>query len=334
MSTLPRSDFAWKFFLIIAGAVMLALHIYGTTTWRRTIEAGTAGTMGLQLGPHDHFYRSTVLSLQPESPLRASGIKVGDQIRFDHLMDAIRRVGTDEMIGLTVYSGAAASYLFVKPAPNRDMYDSPLQTRTLYLLVRFSTVLILSIALLVAWRRAEWMPVRILMMAFLLVCVDYNYTRIPQGELSDFLYVLSPFIFAFNYCGFLYFALAFPVERAQMERLCIRRAFIAFVCLCVAVAGIQSADRSGFLALDTWQISSVVLTARLIAVSSVIAGVTALWWSWRQSSGALRQRIGWLACCTGGIYFAYLIINVNGLLGAPISSTSMALIQTPIIVLA
>lgn len=333
MHKASTSEILWKSFLIVAGVAMLALHLYGTTTWRRSIEPGTAGTLAVQLAPHDRDYRSTVLAVAPASPLQSLGVKAGDQIRLDHPSDAVRRLGTDEIIGMTVFADGKTSHVQIKPTADRDVIDAPLQVRTLYVVDRIVVLLILLIALLVGWRRPEWNAVRVLMLAFVFISVDYNAPLVPARFLQQFFYTTSIVLFMLSYCGFLYFALNFPEERSQLRRPLVRRAFAAFLCMCAALALMRIADRSGMFALDSGQLFAVRFGIRMVAVTSVLAGLCAFWFSWRASSGTTRQRIGWLACCTGAIYVSYLVANLNGLFGSPLSPLAINLIQTPIIVL-
>ena len=333
MQKAPASEIVWKAFLIIAGLSMLALHIYGTTTWRRSIEPGTAGTLAMQLEPHDRNYRRTVLGMAPESPLHGLGIKIGDKIKLDNAHDANRSLGTDEMIGMSIFLDGKTSHVLVKPVPDKDVISARLQISTLYVINRIAGLLTLLISIMVGWRRPESSAVRALTLAFLVVSVDYNAYRVPAGTLPQFLYINSILGFMVAYCGFLYFALAFPEARSQLRRPVVRWTFAVFLALCIALALLQISDRIGILSLNTPNLLALSFAQRTVAVSSVLAGLSALWFSWRDSVGTTRQRIGWLGFCTGAIYISYLIANLNDLLGSPISRLGLNLIQTPTIIL-
>jgi len=60
-----------------------------------------SGTLAVSLGPAAGGGRRPIDALHANSPLAAEGARSGDLLIFDRNGDALRKLGTDESIGLT-----------------------------------------------------------------------------------------------------------------------------------------------------------------------------------------------------------------------------------------
>jgi hypothetical protein len=331
MHTNSASAIFWRSALLMTAVLMTGLHVMGTLQWRRSIDPVVAGTLGVSLSLPGVERGQRVISLAPDSPLAAKGVRSGEIITFDRMADRSRRLGTDEMIGLRVSGESGQVHLFVRPAPRADVLASPRLATATYVMRRVGVLFAIAIGLLIGWRRVGSVPVRTLAFIFLIFGFGQNADLLPAGPLSEFLYQdVKVFSFTFNYLAFLYFALAFPEERAHLRHPFVRRIFRAYL-----VFGTLFAS-SGFLLRHVvlpwpWLTEATIQPiANTFAITTVIAAFLAIWMSWYRASGQSRQRIFWVGLCCLAVFGNYQIANINQLLGSLIPPNTMEIFHSPI----
>ncbi len=318
----------WRALLAVLTAVLVVLNLWGMTNWQRDFVPGATGRLLVSLGEPDADYRRSVLSLRAGSPLVLAGVQIGDKLRYDRFGDRRRNMGTDEAIGMTVYTGNAARHIVVQPAP--DPEDQALG-RALpfvggagWLFAWIAT----AIGFAVGWRRADSGAMRALSLALLATSPNTFWPLLPPSAIQSVTAVAWIYWWALVYLGFLHFALSYPEQAPPMRRQWIRHLYVGFAGLFTLVAIATAGTR-----IEFWPGAWVAATPWLfdlgawLAVAAVLPALSALAWSWRRAAGPMRTRLAWIGTCMGLIYAAYFLLNFNWLLGSPLSPATVRLTQ-------
>ena len=318
----------WRALLAVLTAVLVVLNLWGMTNWQRDFVPGAAGKLLVSLGKPDADYRRSVLSLRAGSPLVLAGVQIGDKLRYDRFGDRRRNMGTDEAIGMTVYTGNAARHIVVQPAP--DPEDQALG-RALpfvggagWLFAWIAT----AIGFAVGWRRADSGAMRALSLALLATSPNTFWPLLPPSAIQSVTAVAWIYWWALVYLGFLHFALSYPEQAPPMRRQWIRHLYVGFAGLFTLYAIATAGTR-----IEFWPGAWVAATPWLFdlgawfVVAAVLPALSALAWSWRRAAGPMRTRLAWIGTCMGLIYAAYFLLNFNWLLGSPLTPATVRLTQ-------
>ena len=318
----------WQAVLLALCLFTAVMNLWALGYWQRGAVQGASGSLGARLAPTDAEHRFPIVALHPASPLALAGAKVGDQLAYDHLGDQIRQFGTDEIIGLTLFSresqaiGAGETWLATR-LRLRPMADPAVPTdnsRATVLAARWLAHAIgLAIALVLALRRADSPAMRALCIALALGSWDTFPTRLPGGPFQSTLAVLGLARYPLIALGLVYFALTLHGQSLRMQAPRIRIGIHTLV---------------GLYLLSTWLMVATVLQwlpgewgphwpailafSRVLGIASRLAVLGLLWAHWRRADGVRRTRLVWLGLCLGVELLAWVLVQINVLAGMPV----------------
>lgn len=325
----------WKTLLVLLALSCFTLDIWAGVYWERALSPAMAGDLLAELGPADRDYRTPIVKLQPASPLALAGAKVGDRLTFDRAGDRSRQLGTDESIGMTLYSAQAERHIDVRPIANPDNHGTSLTVKTIMLSNWAIIYLSLLIAALTGWRRADDGAMRAFALALLANSFESVYGQLPGGAIQSWLVVaVRPAGYLVANIAFLYFTLVFPLERQHFRLVWVRRLFYAHAAAFLLFAGYVTANALHLLPWSLREHTRVDRWGETMVNLSVVFSLTALWFSWRASAGATRQRLAWIGVCMGVVYAVHFIANLNSTLGDPLSGDLFLACQIVAIMLA
>ena len=303
-----------------------AMNLWALGYWQRGAVHAASGTLGARLAPSDAQHRFPIVALLPASPLALAGAKVGDRLAYDHVGDQIRQFGTDETIGLTLFSQAV-------PAPGageaglatrlRHMADPAVPTdnsRVTLLVAKWLAHGIgLAIALVLALRRADSPAMRALCIALALGSWDTFPTRLPGGSLLSAMAVLGLARYPLIALGFVYFALTYHGQGLRRQALRTRIGIHTLVGLYLLSTGLMVATVLQWLPGE-WgpQWPAILAFSRVLGIASRLAVLGLLWAHWRRAEGVRRTRLVWLGSCLGAELLAWVLTQANVLAGMPL----------------
>jgi hypothetical protein len=304
----------WKFLLVALALFLFGMVIWPLTYWQRFLIPTQAGTLAVELAPPDHDYRQLILGIAPNSPLAAAGAQPGDQLSYLRQSDGIRRKGTDELIPvrLTRHDGQSRD-LLVRPvavassAPDLATYHGGLFA---------STIAALAIGFLIGFRCADSNAMRIMSLSLMSIAIEFATLYLPASPFLEWCYkLLWPLSYLTLYVGLPYFTLQLPQSAPHWHRSWVRKLFYAFAAAWTVEVAAILLYRTGMLPLE-WQ--ALVQNAGRDTVLSLVTVAIVLgasWCSWRQSSGAEKQRMAWLGVCFGLLYFWFSSDDIRDAFG-------------------
>jgi signal transduction histidine kinase/ActR/RegA family two-component response regulator len=325
----------WRALLLAIAVACGVMIVWSCAYLERGMSPGVAGTLAAKFDRLDAEMHRAITSIEPDSPLTRYGAKVGDSVAFDHPGDIWRLPATDESIGITLYQGGESRHVVVQPIPVALIVARPIVTKAVTLLVIATSFILLAIGVLIAWRQSDRAPARALaisMMAGSILGLDIY---LPGGALHDVgppLLVAATFFFVF--IGFIYFCLTYPPERPHWQSARARAIFYLYAASFAAYAVIFPLCVLGIL---PWTVRKEIDTAAWFqweAIVGVVIAVTALWLSWRRSTGVPRQRLAWIGLSLGTVFAVSSLTAVIGLLGLQRFEFALSLFQTPVVFLA
>ncbi|MBJ7313036.1 hypothetical protein ACFOLJ_29875 [Rugamonas sp. CCM 8940] len=325
----------WKTLLVLLALSCFTLEIWAGLYWERAMSPAMAGDLLAELGPSDRDYRNPIIKLQAASPLAQAGAKVGDRLVFEHAGDRSRQLGTDETIAMTLYSAQGSRHIEVRPIANPAGGGSPLMVKTIMLSNWAIIYLSLLIAVLTGWRRADDGAMRAFALALLANSFESVYGQLPGGAIQTWLNMLvKPAGYLVANIAFIYFTLTFPTERPHFRLAWVRRLFYIQAAAFLLFSSYVTAQALHLLPWSLREHTRVDLWGETMVNLSVVFSLTALWFSWRASQGATRQRLAWIGVCMGVVYAVHFIANLNGTLGDPLSGELYLACQIVAIMLA
>jgi len=308
----------WKIVLVTLGLIVLAVDIWGSTNWERVALPAKAGTLAVTLGSPDRDYRHPILGIDDGSPLLQAGAKPGDLLQFDRLGDSLRYLDTGETIGLSLYAGTTSRHLQLRPTPDPLIASWATLAKVNVLTNGIQIYITLLLAMLIGWRRADSMAMRVLAVILLDNSLDSCWDMLPSSPLQNVLVEMRPLSVLITYLGFAYFSVLYQNEQAPWRRAWVRRCFSAlalgFSLICLAMIVHM------FSALP-WALReyvSINACKEWAAIVSVIFSLSMLGASWHASRGSARQKLAWAGVCMGLVYTSFLLYNVNIRLGQPV----------------
>jgi hypothetical protein len=299
----------WKAVLLVLVPALAALHLWALGNWHRYVGAGH-GTLAVTLGEADRDSRLPIRAMGPDSPLAKAGVQRGDSILFDRHGDALRSLGTDESIGVTVFSGSRREHLMLTPVA-RSATLSPFSIEFADMLLWSTMAMTLAIGALIGWRRADSTAARVLSLALMSGCVNFFAYRLPAGAIQDWcVKLLWPCAYYAAFVGLPYFALSLPEGAPLVRNVYLRRLFYLFAIAWFMLTAELALDRFGALGWMQWPPPSE-LAADLLELCTAVIAICAPWVAWRRSTGDMKQRVAWIGVCLGG---TYLTIALTGIL--------------------
>ena len=296
----------WKLLLLALALVCTALNLWPLAHWERGMTPQTTGTLGAQVGPADHQGWQRITGLAGDSPFAAAGVRVGDALVFDRFGDGyneltrshFRLLGVDEPIGVSVRSQGQTRHLLLRPVPDLALWAEPSSALLPFVQVSwfFLGLLYIALGFAIGWLRPDSGAMRsyalMLMSAALLTASG----RLPGGTVQSALAVAVPLLWATKFLCVAGFALAYPPSAPHWRRPWVRRFFFVFAGLCFTLAAWRVAYPLQWLpgALLPWTpLAGSLLRVLLPASMGIVMLAYAL--TWLRGSGALRQRVAWLA---------------------------------------
>jgi signal transduction histidine kinase/ActR/RegA family two-component response regulator len=318
----------WRVALLALCLFTAVMNLWALGQWQRGAVQAASGTLGARLGPTDAAHRFPILALVPASPLALAGAQVGDRLAYDHIGDQIRQFGTDETIGLTLFSpavvtpGADATWLATRLLL-RPMADPAVPadiSRVYPLAAKWSAHAIgLAIALVLALRRADSTAMRGLCIALALGSWDIFPTRLPGGAFQTAMAVLGLLRYPLIALGFVCFALTDHGQRLRSLAPGIRIGLGALVGLHLVSTWLMVATVMQWLP-GTWgpHWPAILAFSRVLGIVSRLAVLGLLWAQWRRADGVRRTRLVWLGVCLGMELLAWVVTQANVLAGMPV----------------
>ena len=310
----------WKFVLVSFALCVGVLNLFALTNWARNVDPAVAGTLGASFARDVPLAQVRVTGLAADSALRRVGVAVGDRLRFDHPGDMIRNLGTDEIIGFTLWHGTSSVHVDVRPAPIAAVVEHPQIALITYVLGAATALWSLALGVMVALRNLE----RPALVAFGLAMITVAYygfvSDLPGGSLQSAFYDLRQFAFIIAYAAMVHFALRYVEDDGPWARRWVRRLFTAYVVAGLSAAVYVVLFRVGALPVTMRTVAPWVFDA--FALISVAAVWSSLSWSWWHATGALRQRLAFTGVSMGLLYGAFFVFNLGDLLGFEIVTAS------------
>ncbi len=290
----------WRGTLLVVVAILAALQVWSLTNWRRFDAMPDSGTLAVSLGPVAGGGRRPIEARDANSPLAAEGARSGELLLFDRNGDALRKLGTDESIGLTIVAGDQARHVFVTPVAKAP-WDAATPFEGLAQIMMWpSTTITLAIGAMIGWRRGHTRAMRVLSLALMAGSVNFFYSRLPGGAIQDWSgKLLWPCAYFVAFVGFPYFALSIPDRLPLLRNRIVRNAFVTFSFAWLFFVIGLSTDRFG----AHWQWPALVRPGAalpdFLELGTAAIAICAPWFAWKRSVGVERQRIAWIGACLG-----------------------------------
>ena len=303
MTAATRAARIWKAALALAAAFIIVHDLSALSRWELALVPGAAGTLGMWSG-RSYLSGVEVTRLEKDSPLAAAGVKVGDRVLFDRRADRMRILEAGERIGLTVNRGGEARHIEVAARGVDEVSWADIATT---ITSWIATLLMFCVGVLIGWRRADSLPMRMLSASLLSQTMVMFYPMLPPGALHALSTGLAGFMALAAYVCFLYFVLSYT---RLLDRPWIARAFYAYAALDVTLTIARSFTRLGYA--DVPPAFSEVAT--ILSIAAALASMTGLLLGWRRATGVRRERLAWLSLCMGSIYSVYVFsVGLQGL---------------------
>ncbi|WP_296000021.1 GAF domain-containing protein [Rugamonas sp.] len=308
---------SWKILLISLALVYLSFSIWATTYWERLTPA-KAGTLAVEFGEPDSDYRLPIVAIAADSPLAKVGAKLGDKVYFENYIDIKRQLGTDELIGLTLFDNEQSRHVALKPIAYSEFALYPIAAGADAVMAWVCNYTALLIALLIGLRRSDNGTMRVFAFMMLSFSPQTFIWYLPGGALPElFMKVILPLNYAAYYISLVYFAFTFPDDRPAHFRLpAVRRIFTLFSVVVLMYAAWYIADAFRILPLTARGRISINAFKMMVQTITISLSLLALWYSWRHSVGVIRRKLAWIGICMGGVVVALSAATIATAFGA------------------
>ncbi|MFC0348887.1 ATP-binding protein [Undibacterium danionis] len=293
--------------------LLSVLNIWANSRWQHMVTRQITAELGANFGTPNREHRLPIVGLNPESHLAKAGAKIGDHVVFDHVGDQSRYLLIDEQVGLRWFPSDAVVEqgqhlqlpLILKRVPHFEAWFG-------VTLIQFATsFVVIFIILMLVWRHANSVPMRVLAIAMMAIIPDIFIPYLPNGALQDFLTVyVFPIELFVGYVFFTYFCLIFPENRPHWRLSWVRVLFYVYALCFASYTFCLIFLQLGMLPWTLLEWLNLRLWRRALAITSVIFSLGFLAVSWRVTSGITRQRLAWVGFCMSIIYAIYLFYNV------------------------
>ena len=331
----------WRFVLLALCLFTAVMNLWALGHWQRGSVHAASGTLGARLGYTDAEHRFPIVALNPASPLAQAGAKVGDRLAYDHLGDQIRQFGTDETIGLTLFSQAVqasgtgptwqAQRLWLRPIADPADPAVPIDNSRATLLAAkwVAQAIGLAIALVLALRRADSPAMRGLCVALALGSWDIFPARLPGGTFQSTMAVLGLARYPLIALGLVYFAVNYQGQTVRGQARPTRIGIRALVGLYLLSTWLMVATVMQWLPGEWGQHWPAILAfSRVLGIASRLAVLGLLWAHWQRAVGVRRTRLAWLGLCLGVELLAWVLTQANVLAGMPVGLSLIQLITS------
>jgi hypothetical protein len=315
----------WK--IVLWAVLLLCTTLCATSlaNWQQVLKPGTAATLRVDSDyPRGHDAR--IRSIEPDSPLVALGVKAGDVITFDERGDAWRiAFDAHAPVGMTIGTGGARRHVDVLPRAETSIDRG---TATGYVLIMANAVVALALAGLIGLRRASSPSARLLALV-LLIETSFASQFMAGGALLVFARLfMAPLVAIVGYCGLFMFSCRFPNDESAHVPAWVRLVSVPLILCYLAYTALATAHQYQWITVP----ASVARSLPVMVVLFVVLSIVNLWQAFRQSSGAVRQRVQWVGIAIG-VRFA--LLAVGELPGLPfLKTTAFAEVQIVITILA
>jgi hypothetical protein len=326
---------SWKLLLLVVALLVGGQHLWALFYLERSASPELAGTLGAGWAPPDADYRLPIMALSPTSPLALAGARVGDRVAFERYGDTWRKLGTDEELRLTLYSGTRVMPLTIRPTPEPAVVAHPIEQQTIAWVKWLIGAVTLSFGLMIGLRRADNVGMRVLALSLIAVAVNLHVGILPSGPMQDWtVRLLWPLAYYVAFLGFPYFTLNMPEERPLLRIRWVRYGFGLFA---VAWTAMLMWDWLAFSRLLPWNVRNLTPSIdweTCLDFGTVIVSTLASWFAWRRSTGEARQRMAWIGFCLGTTYFVFTSDNITALFNVDIDRLTSSLVGVTLLLLA
>ncbi len=333
------SIWSWRVSLIILSLPAFAFAVWVSTYWEYG-TAAKAGTLAATFSVPDTQLRNTILAMDADSPLARAGARVGDVVSPDHKIDwGNHQLGTDEVIGLTLFSGGQSVHLSLQPIPHKEILAHASAAEIGVSLTIASGFLGIIIAVLVGWQRGDSPAMRLFSVLLLIpIGVDVFRQLMPIGAVGDFYaQAMNPLQFFGGYALFVLFSLIYPEDQPLWRHAWVRRVFYVYFSCFAASTACRLAIQSGVFPGSLNSLITGAFLAKfgeIMACVSVVASLLPLAYSWSRATGVTRQRLGWIGVCMGSIYATWFLVNLVAAMGWDVSNLTIEIVMMAVALLA
>ena len=293
----------WQRALLVLVALVGFVDLWALGNWRASIDPDVHGTLGIELALPVAGWQQ-VRRIEPDSPLRAAGVSIGDEVRMRPGDAFLRDLRTDETIPVEVRSAGRVRTLQVQPVPDPAF---PVARAALGFVAGWLAHLIaLVIGTLLVLRRSESTALRGLAVYLVLQNVGGWWLGLPGGGFHD--QGVTWMFLTLDVAGglaALWFAIQARGDRPLWRRAWVRDTFAGFALLfAVPIVRWNLQWRSD---VDTAAWDRVPVIDWLSRESGYWAAwfllnaamLLFLWSGWRHAHGSMRQRLAWIGIALG-----------------------------------
>jgi hypothetical protein len=283
-------------------------------TWREQTDPQVNGQPGGAFAHGRVDARLRISRVDNDGALARAGANAGDLIVFAHKGTVLRQTfSLTEQVPATIYTGGGARQVLLQPTAKPSDGSRPVLSALLYLI---NDAIALALVVAIVLRRGDETAMLAFAVAMLANSPVTFVTLLPAGDLQDMAAMfVRPLDFFSGYIFFLLFALKFPHENALFRRRFVRYAFyIASAVLLVCTVLWRSATL-GIVHVPPALYNPVLLTSLYGLIGCAILSLAVLARSWTVSTGAARNRVGWILLSIGTTYLAWIGINLSEVVG-------------------
>ena len=297
----------WKMVLCAALLLLGSICVLAIANWQQLLSPGIAAEVRFSTG-NLVGARAKLKTIEPGSQMAMLGAKTGDMITYDNIGDGWRMpFATGDRVGLTIGEDSARRHVFIEARPKAHLDPG---TSVFYVLVLINSIVALTLAALIGWRRAASPSARLLA---LIVMIEASFANqfLPGGALTAFAYVvLAPCVGLVAFCGFFLFTCLFPNDDVSHVPRWVRWTSVPVIlCYCVYNL-IGLAVRAGWMAVPKGMPDASLPV--MLSLIFLFSGVN-LWHAYRRSSGMARQRIQWVGVATAVRFASYVAVTLPGM---------------------
>jgi hypothetical protein len=309
MSTPANDERRWKIFLWIGLLFFGIVTSLAIANWQQALKQGVAGELGVVVVPDVEAGRPVfrITQMSANSPFRQFDVQVGNALVFDHFGASRLQYSLGETVGATIIDGTSRRHVMVKPVALEHVDP---QQRAIFVLNMINAVAALVLAAVIGLRRAVSPSARLLALILMFESV-YSFEYLPSGWLQDLNGVFHPLAVGVVYCAFLRFSQLLPDDESDRIPRWVRKAGLLCALFFIAYVVLQAMEAYGWRAAPPW-----LETCKQFVVYAVV-GLSSycLYRNYRGVSGLARQRLQWVAFCTGAKFLMYVVLNIPFALG-------------------
>lgn len=335
MSHSPTSYASWKLLLLVVAMLVGGQHLWALFYLERIESPELAGTLDTRWGAPDADYRLPIAALSPASPLALAGARVGDRVAFERYGDTWRRLGTDEELHVTLYSGVRGVPLTIRPIPDPAVVAHPIAQLEIAWARWLIGTVTLAFGLMIGLRRGDNIGMRVLALALITVTVNFYVNVLPSGPMQDWtVRLLWPLAYYVAFLGFPFFTLNMPEERPLIRIRWVRYSFGLFAGAWTAMLIWNWLVFSRLLPWSVRNLTPSIDWDTCLDFGTVVVSTMASWFAWHRSTGEARQRMAWIGICLGTTYFVFIGDNIAALFHVDIDRLTRSMITSALLLLA